>query len=117
MLLILITLTAFLTGYALFMLSTFINCWWCLTDKKRARKYSLYAVLWLCIIIAHNGAAIIFFLFHANCCLIPELNGRAVSMYCVTVLRLALEILGLQVVRYYRNHQLHKAGALHRWTG
>lgn len=117
MLFLLVTLTAFLTGYALFMLGTFISCWWCLTAQKRVRKYSLFAVLWLVLVIVHNGAALVFFLFHADCCVIPELNGRAVSMYCVAVLRLALEVLGLQIIRYYRNHQLYKAGALPRWIG
>jgi len=114
---ILFALYAIQAGYTFYLLTTFISNWWCLSNKRSARKYSMFGVITLLLILF-------------ICLLVPMFLGIRYKYiqyirinWVLNLSYLLLATIGglnfwlLYIIKYYRNHILYREGVLTTWKG
>lgn len=104
-------------GYTLYILITFLKNWWCLSEKKRTRKYSMFSIMTLSLIFFNCLLAPLFLVIRYQYIQYTAINTVLVLSFMLLFSIFCLNSWLLYVIRYYRNHTLYKAGVLPEWDG
>lgn len=106
-------------GRSVYLLTTYVKCWWCLTNKRNRRKYSLFAVVSLLVIVILDLLSFAYFGIRYSFVQYSTLNFNFVLVlsYSLFFILYLFNDWLLYIIKYYRNHILYKEGNLPKWTG
>ena len=110
---ILFTLQA---GYSVHVLRSYVSSWWCLTNKKNRRKYSLFAILTIVFICFFDLLIIVFFGVRHKLTVYAKFNLIFTSTYVYFFCTWLWHQWLLYIIMYYRKNILHREGLI-KWTG
>ena len=104
-------------GYSFYLLTTFFSNWWCLSNKRSARKYSMFGIVTLLMILFICLLVTMFLGVRYNYLQYVRSNWTLNLSYLLLGSICGMNFWLLFIIKYYRNHILYREGVLTKWSG